>query len=210
MKYWNVFIIILFTLIQSYANDSIPKTKISKTKGEITNSELDKQSFKIQNIQFDKSLIKRKIGKYQSLKKGVPIDLASLPYSTALPSSGYPKMLCILVEFNDFPHEFEASLINNKLFENGIYTQYPYESLRSYYIRSSYGNLHLEGNVLNWYTTQHDRAYYEELFQSEPDPSYRNAKSLLVILFQPLFSKCFGESDLPPLTSSFKVLIPWR
>ena len=44
----------------------------------------------------------------------------------------------------------------------GNATNYPYESLRTYYQRSSYGKLNITGNVLGWYRAKNNRDYYTD------------------------------------------------
>jgi M6 family metalloprotease-like protein len=81
---------------------------------------------------------------------------------SGLPSTGSPKMFVLLIEFPDYPHTIEASTIQEMLFGLGNEGYYPYESLRSYYQRSSYGKLNIEGDVYGWYRAANMRDTYTD------------------------------------------------
>ncbi|MDD2804907.1 MAG: M6 family metalloprotease domain-containing protein [Elusimicrobiales bacterium] len=70
---------------------------------------------------------------------------------SGLPSTGSPKMLVLLVEFDEYPARpaDTPEALREKIFGSG--GEFPYESLSAYYRRSSYGRLNLGGNVLGWY-----------------------------------------------------------
>jgi len=102
-----------------------------------------------------------------------------LPFSTAkppprwqgMPTSGTVDIVVLCVAFADFPPTTSISSIEDQLFGEGNPENHPYESLRSYYQRSSYNTLDIQGNVLGWYTTEYtrdlvvsERALIKELF----------------------------------------------
>ena len=75
-----------------------------------------------------------------------------------LPSTGNQKILVIPVEFKDYPasslkggEKGSINYINQAFFGNPYNTFY--ESVASYYNKSSYGHLSLEGKVSNWFKT---------------------------------------------------------
>jgi M6 family metalloprotease-like protein len=74
-----------------------------------------------------------------------------------LPAAGKVKILTILISFADHPNNFSEDYINTRLYGDPS-VGYPYESLRNYYLRSSYNRLEIEGNVLGWYRTPYPRA----------------------------------------------------
>jgi M6 family metalloprotease-like protein len=75
-----------------------------------------------------------------------------------LPSSGSPKIFALLIEFQDETHINTAADIDDMLFDDGDVTNFPRESLTSYYDRASYGILDLSGGTtLGWYQTAYDR-----------------------------------------------------
>ena len=82
----------------------------------------------------------------------IPVDWG------ALPTSGTVKVLALLISFNDYPATVPASTVQSMLFGAGNAADYPLESLRNYYQRSSYGKLNIQGNVLGWYQTPYNRA----------------------------------------------------
>jgi len=89
-----------------------------------------------------------------------PVPMAPLPAWKGLPTSGTNKVLFFLIDFPDYPHSTAPETVTEKLFGAGNPSEYPYESLRAYYLRSSYSNLVLTGNVLGWYRMLHNRAWY--------------------------------------------------
>jgi M6 family metalloprotease-like protein len=94
------------------------------------------------------------------------IGLAPPPaWQGGLPSTGTAKTFVLLVDFPDYPHAVTDTVadVQNKFFGNGDAGQYPYESLRNYYQRSSYSQLTIQGTVFDWYRAQHNRSYYEGL-----------------------------------------------
>ncbi len=68
-----------------------------------------------------------------------------------LPSIGTRRVFALLIGFSDYPGRNPRSEIDRRLFGVGPASEYPYESLRDYYLRSSYGMLELEGETLGWY-----------------------------------------------------------
>ena len=84
----------------------------------------------------------------------------SLPSGTrnVLPSKGSDKVFALLIQFPDYPAVNSRDAIVSKLFGDGDGTGWPYESLRNYYRRSSYGTLEIGGSVLGWYTPSYTRA----------------------------------------------------
>ncbi len=78
-----------------------------------------------------------------------------------MPTKGTPKMFILLLDFADIP----AASVNTpeaiyaRVFGDGDGVQAaPYESLKAFYYRSSYGQLTLTGNVLAYYHVPRNRA----------------------------------------------------
>ena len=81
---------------------------------------------------------------------------------SATPSKGNVKMLAVYVDFADKTYSSEAytnEQIENELFGAGT-TAFPYESLSAWFERSSYGNLHLDGDVCR-FTCSGNMAEYQ-------------------------------------------------
>ncbi|MFI5295451.1 MAG: M6 family metalloprotease domain-containing protein [Thermodesulfovibrionales bacterium] len=95
------------------------------------------------------------------------IDLAN-PLPTppqawrGMPTTGTVKMFALLIDFSDCPHYNSRAGINSALFGDGSLipdNTFPYESLASYYGRSSYDQLDLShGVTLGWYRPAYTRA----------------------------------------------------
>jgi len=68
-----------------------------------------------------------------------------------LPSEGSPRMLVLLIEFDEFPARPGDDIKEMYARIFGAGGKFPFESLRAYYTRSSYGKLNIDGNVLGWY-----------------------------------------------------------
>jgi M6 family metalloprotease-like protein len=80
-----------------------------------------------------------------------------------LAASGNQKMLVLLIAFSDMsPVSGDTqAIIHSKLFGDGTAGP-PHDSLRNYYLRSSYSQLTLSGNTLGWYTTAYPRSNIPE------------------------------------------------
>ena len=72
-------------------------------------------------------------------------------WGRGMPAEGRPKMLVLLIDFDEYPARpgDTPEAMSARIF--GSDGAFPYESLSSYYRRSSYGKLNIEGNVLGWY-----------------------------------------------------------
>jgi M6 family metalloprotease-like protein len=75
-----------------------------------------------------------------------------------LPSSGIQRVFAVLVGFADYPGHNPPSQINRRLFRQGPDNEFPYESLRDFYRRSSHGLLELDGVTLGWYRAPYRRS----------------------------------------------------
>lgn len=78
-----------------------------------------------------------------------------------LPSIGTVKIFVLLVKFPDYTNNYTKEEIKGSLFGNGKIEYFPDESLKNFYLRSSYGMLKIEGDVYGWYKTKNKRSYYE-------------------------------------------------
>lgn len=80
---------------------------------------------------------------------------------TGLPSIGNLSVLVIPIEINDFPfpNNYQETL---HIAFNGSKGETGWESVSSYYQKSSYGQLNLSFDIIDKYVSPHDRAYFEE------------------------------------------------
>lgn len=84
-----------------------------------------------------------------------------------MPTRGDVNIFVLTIEFQDYPRIVVDTTenISESIFGNGAYPQnYPYESLRNYYQRSSYNQLNIVGNVLPWYQTPYPRSDVPETY----------------------------------------------
>lgn len=87
----------------------------------------------------------------KQIGKLLPRWQSAAPISYGCPSVGSPKILAICIEFTDYPATIPTNVVADWLFGPGNPSNYPYESLRSYYERASLDKLHFSGEVLGWY-----------------------------------------------------------
>lgn len=85
--------------------------------------------------------------------------------NVSLPASGTVKGLVLAVDFSDHPSG--SGLITKTDLElafNGDSGDVDYESVHSYYLASSYGNLDLTFDVYGFYRAEHSSSYYASLY----------------------------------------------
>ncbi len=91
-------------------------------------------------------------------------DLMGEQLLWGMPSSGTNKVLILLIDFPEYAHSVSYATMSNMVLGTGNPANYPRESLKSYYMRSSYSNLVIEGTVLDWYTLSHSRTWYTDTY----------------------------------------------
>lgn len=74
-----------------------------------------------------------------------------------LRNKGNNKVFVLLIDFPDYPASNTAASIDGKIFGDGA-GDFPRESLRNYYRRSSYSQLEIQGSTLGWYRPAYTRA----------------------------------------------------
>ena len=82
--------------------------------------------------------------------------------TSRMSTTGVSRVFALLIDFSDYASSNTNTLIDSKLFGTGDPAEFPYESLRSYYDRSSYGLLDIQGTTLGWYTAPYPRASVPE------------------------------------------------
>ncbi len=96
---------------------------------------------------------------------GITPDGAKMPvtglYGNPMPAEGYVKPIVFTAEFKDMkmPASYKNNLKNRLFSKDTTYKKWPYESLTSYYYKSSGGLLTIDGDIYN-YSTSNDRAHY--------------------------------------------------
>jgi M6 family metalloprotease-like protein/uncharacterized repeat protein (TIGR01451 family) len=96
-------------------------------------------------------------------------------WSNGLPAAGRVKTLVLLIDFPDYRHPAGETVnaFKQKMFGNGDSAAFPYESIRNFYARSSFGKLTITGNVLGWYRAARNRNYYRN--QGDPQVLIKEA-----------------------------------
>jgi M6 family metalloprotease-like protein len=89
--------------------------------------------------------------------------------TSSVPATGNPRIFALLIEFSDHRATMGSAEIDRALFGIGNSSRYPYESLRSYYLRSSYEILDIGGNTLGWYRTSYPRSTVVETAAGRQD-----------------------------------------
>lgn len=118
----------------------------------------------LNNHRFNPSLVKQFAQRNLAALKGGEQSQANnkqdaTPLDGYFPSVGAPKMLVLLVEFPDYQHADVNSrdYVSSRIFGTGDVNEFPYDSQREFYLRSSYKKLDIQGNVLDWFQTDYDR-----------------------------------------------------
>lgn len=94
------------------------------------------------------------------LPKPLASERAPLPDWQGMPPQGTNRIVVFLIRFPDYTNVTAAATVNSRVDGAGTATNFPYDSLRNYYQRSSYGKLTIRGTTLGWYTMQHVRSWY--------------------------------------------------
>lgn len=91
-----------------------------------------------------------------------------------MPSSGTinPLIMPIMLEDGNDSLRYQTSAINDLFFSNDL----EWESLKSYYYKSSYKALNINGNVLNYQSLQHSNSYY----LSYENSSYKKPNDIIL------------------------------
>ncbi len=108
------------------------------------------------NHQVSPELAVRLLGSQDAKRQGSTAD------TKRLPSVGEQRVFALLIGFSDYPGRNPVGEIDRRLFGAGPLSEYPYESLRDYYRRSSFGLLELGGATLGWYTAPYGQSAVQQ------------------------------------------------
>ena len=78
-----------------------------------------------------------------------------------MPTTGTVKVLALLISFSDYAGTTAPATFESRLFGSGAGGP-PFDSLRNFYLRSSYDQLTITGNVLGWYQAPYARSTVAE------------------------------------------------
>lgn len=96
-------------------------------------------------------------------------DVHKMIYDTDgyMPSKGNIKVLVVPIKFRDvYTSQTNLEKYHNDLERTFFGIDTGYESLRTYYEKSSYGKLNISGEILDWYTPSNPSTYYENIYSN--------------------------------------------
>ena len=96
-------------------------------------------------------------------------DVHKLIYGKSgyMPSVGNIKVLVVPIKFSDvYTSTSNLEKYRTDLERTFFGTDTGYESLKTYYEKSSYGKLNITGTVLDWYTPSNSASYYESVYNN--------------------------------------------
>lgn len=115
-------------------------------------------------------------------------DYTEEGYFFPLPSKGEVNILVVPIQFrNDKFTNTELDMLEYGFFGDGS----KYETLKSYYYKSSYGQLVLSGEVLPVYTAKYSSSYYDDFYNG-----YASGVDVLIEEIIAYYSKNYPNLDL--------------
>jgi M6 family metalloprotease-like protein len=121
---------------------------------------------RLKNHRFHPALVGNTLSRLHNIAPGASRAQAAFPYQPGLAPQGAQSIFVLLIEFPGFPGRTDPVVFDRKLFGNGEPSDYPYESLRNFYYRSSYQMLDINGAVLGWYRAKFPRFIYSGPFHT--------------------------------------------
>lgn len=153
-------------------DDDIAKVNFISNKEKDTDVELlAKISFSNKSITkaFTVTIPKYDLDKLTSNKTnfGNRLDIDGPLTEGCLPSTGNPKVLVIPVNL-DSDNKTDKLLNDIEIAFNGSSEETGYESVKTYYQKSSYGKLNIEFNVMKeWFTPKRNKRFYEYYYDDD-------------------------------------------
>ncbi len=86
----------------------------------------------------------------QGYTKDRAASFAPPPAWKGFPTTGNRKMFILLIDFDEYSAAYSSSAVNSMIFGDGSAVP-PFDSLKNFYARSSYGKLNISGATLGWY-----------------------------------------------------------
>lgn len=114
-----------------------------------------------------------------------------------IPPTGNVKALVFAVDFSDYPSSSSDVTISDiQTAFNGTAEQTDYESLNSYYLKSSYGQLNLTADVVGFYRAANPTSYYEEMLEEKEDnPSAPDPEAELIDQMLKFYNTTINYND---------------
>ena len=145
-----------------------------------------------QNLRKDFSNIKSNDNFNNAERLNINQNIQSLEYfNGALPSKGKVDCLVIPIDFPDYPAKTNFSLDSIKV---------NYQSVSSYYYNSSYGQLDLNFDILDWHRMSKKASYYEKYNEGKHAGDVPGVSAIIKEVFTSLddeidFSKYDSDKD---------------
>ena len=103
----------------------------------------------------------------QTVDVGIPVEEhPELFVPRSMPTHGEGKIAVFLIDFPDYPNEnpnATREYYDGLYFTGGVRTNWGDDiSVAKFYRQQSYGKLNISGQVFDWYTAKHERAYYDQ------------------------------------------------
>jgi M6 family metalloprotease-like protein len=99
----------------------------------------------------------RRMARYDAQAAG-ETKIGKIEASSSMPTTGLVRIFVLPIAFSDYPSNNSIASLRRTIFGEGNPDYYPCDGLRTFYLRSSYGQLELTGAVLDWYTTPYPRS----------------------------------------------------
>lgn len=107
------------------------------------------------------------ISPLQTVEVGIPVEEhPELFLTRSMPTQGEARLAVFLIDFPDYPNDNSLATqayYDGIYFSGGVQTQWTgyVDTVADYYRKQSFGKLNISGQVFDWYTAKHERAYYD-------------------------------------------------
>lgn len=160
MKKFNALLLSIPLMIGGCFSSTLPSssiTSVDSSNASISSSESTSVSSTSSNTESSET----GITPYTPIAAGYTLVQEEIGYM-GIPSVGTNKLLVFAVDFSDYPSVSSGVTIADvEASFNGTPAETDYESLASYYAKSSYGTLTLDADVFGFYRASQPSSYYE-------------------------------------------------
>lgn len=144
-----------------------------------------------------------KINNIVSVEESGPGKALKTQGGTTLPSKGNPNILVVPVQFKGETEFSNNNLYNIKETFFGSSDDLVWESVSSFYEKSSYGKLNIGGMVTDVVTTQYSYSYYKQIINSSDSSSNSGISSVMTNIIDTVYSSLADTYGRQYLMSNF-------
>lgn len=144
-----------------------------------------------------------KINNIVSVEESGPGKALKTQGGTTLPSKGNPNILVVPVQFKGETEFSNNNLYNIKETFFGSSDDLVWESVSSFYEKSSYGKLNIGGMVTDVVTTQYSYNYYKQIINSSDSSSNSGITSVMTNIIDTVYSSLADTYGRQYLMSNF-------